>query len=797
MRWSNASEVGLVVAVLSNYATLTIAQSAPPGEPTIGATSIPVTDVVASDATNTMQSGGATSFIGRQDPGVTDSYNNGMYTPWTTADQVASAPVVETAVATPSAATDSSVFLEPSTDSLVSSNAVPSNTVSETLPASIIGTDTLLTMSSAVALPTATGSLPASVVTSDTAILSAPIFPPSSSPISSDSSAGVASSSLAVIPSSSLGIITSSSISSISTNSISSSPKVSSATSSARPSSIKATPINDASSTTNKKVGTVLPVTISLGVLSVLFALLLFLVWRRRAAKKRLLNNRRYDDDDVEKGGLQYGQDSSNEKGLGAWTSFGRNSLYENVESGTAGLGVPNKWGYHGGEEHDSSERGWGWGVGSDTYDKAGRGPLPITPAQPNNATMPSSDSSRSLDHHLDAMIAQSRTGYEPHAQKPLHKNSLKRAASAVYSSLSGRGKRFGSRVSSRSSYSNSSDKGQWTEHGAWISALQPGEGEQDAEHLTRNPALLAAVEDAGQTRPLLACVDETPRKARHSTYSPPVSPTRSNTRLQYRGDADDTDATVVGSSSNAMLKSFSDGTSGHMRRYTLRDNSVHLVSPTVAGSPRRHRSKTVSESEYDSPSLYSPSVNTHSECSSQPHFPASLQPRNSPAIGSRPVTPAIQSHPYYVAHNQQKEKSGLTQSTRSGTTYSLGSVAGLMYANESKQTQPSYTALPARKPRRQSQMSKFRPVTGGSPLSNGATAGDYDETNPHRAISRVLKASRARGSSIGSGSSENGGGSTTSWTQQVRHQLRESNSSGSSINDLLQNVLGPARSPA
>lgn len=449
--------------------------------------------------------------------------------------------------------------------------------------------------------------------------------------------------------------------------------------------------------------------------------------------------------------------------------------------------------GYGGSEVYDGDERGWKWG--SQSQNNGPRPPLPLTPMQNTaTSTLPYTASSQS---ELNAMMAQSRTGYEPYAHAPQRQNSLTRAASAIYKSLSGRGGRFASNASSRSAYSTASEKGHWNEHGVF----EAYEGEEDAQlhqsTLQRAGLQRDTQEDAGQSRPLLACVDETPRKKGFSTYTPQESPTRSGTSLRCRNDDDDTDITIAGASSAGMLQSISDDSPRNIRRFTLKDNPVPALSPAGA---KRQRSRTLTESECDSPSVYSPSNFGHSP---QPSYPAALQPRMSPAIGSRPVSPAIQSHPYYIAHNKQPSKPSnlnpLLQSTKSGTTYSLSGMAGLLYSEEPQQRQSSsYTSIPPRKPRRQSVLAKTRPVLT-SPLSNDATAGDVDEEiNPHRAVSRVVKQSRQRGDSFGSGSSESGSGPATSgWNRHVRDQLRESHSSGSSINDLLHNVLGPSRSPA
>ena len=217
-------------------------------------------------------------------------------------------------------------------------------------------------------------------------------------------------------------------------------------------------------------------------------------------------------------------------------------------------------------------------------------------------------------------------------------------------------------------------------------------------------------------------------------------------------------------------------------------------LSPAVAPNrtrSSRSRSKTISaESElYDSPSCYSPSVFTHAGGHSPaPTFPDSLQPGRSPALGSRPVSPAMPSSQHALA-----------QSTKSGTTYSLSGMAGLLYnheamiANQAAQAkQSNYTALPPRKARKQSFLSKQHPTRGAkSPLSSESRVDDA-EPNPHRAVSAVVKASRARGNSTDSRGSEG-----SAWNHQVRGELRQSHSSSSSVDDLLTNILGPARSPA
>ncbi|CAD6585461.1 MAG: hypothetical protein CYPHOPRED_003083 [Cyphobasidiales sp. Tagirdzhanova-0007] len=809
MRRSTTSALVLVAAYAANNPRFSFAQSAP-GEPTTGQTSVPISGVTlngkVAPSSVIPQPGEPTIVVGRQDTvtlngaGVavdasTTSYNDGLYTPWTLA--------TEAATPATTAASDSTVFLQPTTSSLlVSESATPSS-----LPAT--------TLSTTEAEPTTTSSstpLTSSSITPLTSSSTTPLTSSSTTPLTSSSSSlssdDVTSSSSSVLASTSSSSATSYSSSATSTTIPSSSSTSTSSTSqvTASPSSsstsslVKASPISDtANSTLGPKGSVILPVAVSLGVLAVLLSLLLLYVWRRKLTTRRLLNQRRYGEDDVEKGEYQYGNgdedDGHDEKDMASWATFGPRNDHPNTQDG-ANAGGRNARAYQGMEEHDDDERGWKWGIPLESASNRGRGPLPMTPAQHKLFTTAPADSAQSLHNHLDAMMAESRTGYDPYMQNPQRANSLTRVASGLLTSLSARAKKFGSKASSHSAYSTGSGKGQWTEHGVWEADEMARAGEQDAQPLRMSAVPIEAVEDAGQKRPLLACVDETPRKGGYSTYTPPDTPTRSPTSARYRTDTDDTDLTMVGTSSAKMAQSLSGNSTTHAKRFALRDDLVPAFSPRSPGSSKRYRAKTVSESDCDTPSMYSPSACSHGQGTPKQVYPAALQPGMSPALGSRPVSPAIRAHPYNRAVNQPKRPNLLSQSTRSGTTYSLGSMAGLLHGNDSQQSHSSYTDLPARKPRRQSQLSKHRPVMGGSPSSAGAIAGESSEGNPHRAISRVVKASRVQGSSI-AGSSESGRSSPTLWNQQVRHQLRESNSSGSSINDLLHNVLGPVRSPA
>lgn len=536
---------------------------------------------------------------------------------------------------------------------------------------------------------------------------------------------------------------------------------------------------------------TVLPVALSLGVLALLLAILLFFVWRRRQRKRRMLESRRYNDDDTEKAGFRYAGGANDdddymedeEKGPGAWTTFQQTPRYNDVEkgSGMAGLGSAASPIYRMNEQHQSAERGWQWGTAEPrNVLKQSRGPLPNTPQAASN-DLQRQDTLESLHADLDAMIAESRTGYEPRQTSENTGSALGRTASAIYSSLSGRGKRFGSRASSRSAYS--SGPGSWNEHGVW--ELEADLNDSETGKKRASLAQESSEEERGQGRPLLACVDETPRKKGYSTYTPPESPSRNSGHDRQAFYDDDTAMTVAGGSS--MQYSLSDSATALPRGVTLRDNPVPAFSPSSAGGaiPRRWRSKTLSQSDCDSPSLYSPSVSGHGAFSP----PTALQPGKSPAVGSRPASPAIQGHPYYKAYNQPSN-APLTQSTKSGTTYSLSGMAGLLYSKDAPQNDDSYTNLPPRKPRRKSTLAKTRPDIPGVTVTPAAS------DNPHRAVSRVIQQSRARGSSFSSQSSDSSA-PKEGWNSRVRSDLRESHSSGSSIDELLNNVLGTTRSPA
>lgn len=547
-------------------------------------------------------------------------------------------------------------------------------------------------------------------------------------------------------------------------------------------------------------MGVILPVALSIGILALVLAVLLLLAYRRRRNKRKRLANRRYDDFG-EKGDFTYNGMSSEygdeEKEVENWQSFQRHSIpYDDIAAGAAAgmAGAGAGRAFRSKEEHSGSERGWQWGSQAETppAHKIPRRPLPHTPQQMASATMPNSQSMSSLHQDLDAMIAESRTGYQPYApHPPARENSIKNVANAIYSSLSTRSKRFGTTKSNASKAS-----GQWDEHGAWMTVDDDASlyDEQDHEPVARKKSkLLAEIgkADGATNKPLLSVQDDTPRSKGYSTYTSPDTPSRADTPRRYAA-VSDTDVADAGGSSSASMQYSHSADSPQARRYKLQDRPVSAILPgETPARTRSSRSKTFSsESEpYDSPSCYSPSVFTHAGGHSPaPTFPDSLQPGRTPALGSRPVSPALPSQQYALA-----------QSSKSGTTYSPTGMAGLLYnhetmiANHAAQAkQGSYTDLPPRKPRKQSVLAK-QPLRGAkSPLSADHHSAEAPAPSPHRLVSAVVKASRSRENSSNSRSSESAG-----WTHQVRGQLRESHSSSSSVDDLLTNILGPARSPA
>ena len=763
MRWSHNPTLLSVVAV-SLSVTAVHALPALLGQAT---TSI--------DASPSEVAGGpsrvATTLEKRQDAAASPTYNDGLYTPWTPPAE--STAVASAAATVASAPSDSSVYLQPS--------------VAESTQAIVSAVTT------ASAIPTTP---PAVSITAE--------------PITSteeDSTSETVSVSTSISASSSLS---SSSVTSTS------SPTASRTTSS-RSTRAALTPTVAGARETDgaitagpngPKMGVILPVALSLGVLGLLLAIVLLLAYRRRRNRQRRLNSRRYDDTSAEKGGFSYdgmpSEYGDDEKDPEHWKTFQRNSVpYDDIAAGAAAgmAGAGAGRAYYSKEEQDSNDRGWKWGAQNDaTGQKIPRRPLPHTPQQSASATMPNTQSMSSLHQDLVAMIAESRTGYQPYSHGPpvARQNSVKNFANAIYSSVSRRSKRFGSRGSAKSNYSQKS--GQWDEHGAWTT-VDDDQSIYEEEHepvARKKSKLLAEIgkADGATNKPLLSVQDDTPRKGGYSTYTPPDTPSRADTPRRYNSVAgEDTDmADAGGSPAASMQYSYSDNSQqvAQAKRYNLRDNPMPTLSPGVVPNrtrSSRSRSKTLSaESEpYDSPSCYSPSVFTHAGGHSPaPTFPDSLQPGRSPALGSRPVSPAMPSSQHALA-----------QSTKSGTTYSLSGMAGLLYnheamiANQSAQAREdnSYTALPPRKPRKQSVLAKQHPARSTkSPLSTEASADDH-EPNPHRAVSAVVKASRARGDSRGSDGSV--------WNHQVRGQLRESHSSSSSVDDLLTNILGPARSPA
>ena len=785
MRWStSSSQLPLLVATLSLGQSV-LAQGTRPGAPTEGATSIPVDAPQSEVAGPAAHPGVPTLFLGRQESSAAGAapatYNDGLYTPWSGDAAASQTPAGETAVAASSVysipavpeSSDASVYLQPTASTVIATAATEPATVAPVSTSAAVPTT-----------PPAASSTPeqATQVTSTTELASTSSTSASSSTLSVTSSSRSSATRTASRPFNSLA-----------------------AESTQDPNSIQV-------GSSGPKMGVILPVALSLGVLALILLGLLLLVWRRRVKKRQRLNDRRYDGGFLEKGG--YGSPSEHgdfdEKDPGAWQNFQRHSglPYDDVSgnggmsSGMAGRGAGSAT--LGQEAYDSDERGWGWGVipavgvaAASSGARQARRPLPHTPQQHSVPTLAPAESMSSLHEDLDAMIAQSRTAYEPYVNRPKRENSISNVASAIYSSLSGRSKRYGTRGSVRSveSYRNGNGDGQWNEQGLWE---ENGAGAAHTERKQTRKAVpaLGSVDDGVSSKPLLyTAIDDTPRKGQYTTYTPPDTPTRATPGKQRGSRGDDTDVTVMGDGSSAasMQYSYSDNSPQHVRRFTLRDEPVPMLSP---GSPRRTRSKTLASQAtgLDSPSCYSPSM--YSLASPAQQYPDSLQPGRSPAIGSRAVSPPASTQHVSGLRNP------LAQSSKSGTTYSLTGMAGLLYTDEDQQ-QPAqqqqrqeggtFTALPPRKPRKQSMLAKNPPRNAAhgrsSPLSGVATASESESThNPHRAISAVVRASRARGDSF----SSDGHG----WDRNVRGQLRESHSSSSSVDDLLTNILGPARSP-
>lgn len=503
---------------------------------------------------------------------------------------------------------------------------------------------------------------------------------------------------------------------------------------------------------------------LSLGALALLLIGIAFLVWRRRVAKRRGLAARRYDDAFAEKGEDfderdGFGDNSIiDEKGVADWQTFNRYSSgpYDGIESGMAGAGVRSLQTPRADDNDPNTFR-----------PRESRRPLPMTP-QPQSSEygrMPALDST---PQDLDTMMAEARTGYSPYANRlQRNKSMISDIAGSIYSTLSLRSKK-----SRTGAYTMpDSGEGRWDEHGAW---LQLGEDQQTlgiATPLYHPKSEMAYPAGSAQDRPLLSAVDETPRKRGYSTYSPPDSPSRHT------------------ATSRANAYAASRVPAPNTRGYALSDNPVPPYSPY---SPKRTRSSATARSEEvpDTPSIYSVTTcEPMSTASPQSTYPDTLQPGRSPALG-RGVTPPLPS--------QQVANRALYRQ-KSGTTYSLGGMAGVLYSDQQQQASPkqeSYTAIPPRKPRKQSILAKYKPRTAASPLSDEATAGETDVPNPHRAVSAVVRASRARGSSVDSHYSAETP-PLPHWRDDSRYKLGQSQASSDSIDDLLSNVLGPARSPA
>lgn len=726
MRWLKKSLPGAAAALVSvAFLPPHYVQAAPApqaqGEPTEGATSIAIGTIPGNPTV--AHPGVPTAVAGRQETATdagaaaentSPTYNDGMYTPWTPTSEDVPATAVATE-AEQSVVADNSVYLQPS----------------------------------ATTDPVTLGETSIPVLTSEASVETA-------------STSSVSSNTVPTTPPATTSSSTSSSSSTTSSSSSSSSSSISSASRTGTLDAARQTSTTEKSSNTTK-IGVILPVALSLGALALILAGIALLVWRRRVAKRRGLAARRYDDALAEKGGDYDDGDGYDEEGLGAekgsaeWQTFNRYSSgpYDGLESGMAGAGVrtlqtPQP------EDHNPDN----------FRPRESRRPLPMAPQQSSMeySSMPTFDSS---SQDLDAMIAQSRTGYSPYANRPQrNKSIMSDIAGSLYSSLSLRSKR-----SRTGRYNAQADAdGHWDEYGAWHQL-------EDEQTTTAQPTPLykpketeTLPEGGAQDRPLLSAVDETPRKRGYSTYSPPESPSKgSPARSNAYG------ATRVAPPA---------------RGYSLSDNPVPPYSPY---SPKRTRSSATARSAEipDTPSVYSVTTcEPMSTASPQSSYPDTLQPGRSPALG-RGVTPPLPS--------QQMANRALYRQ-KSGTTYSLGGMAGVLY-NEQQQQSPqsenSYTAIPPRKPRKQSILSKYKPRNAPSPQSDEATAGETDVPNPHRAVSAVVRASRARGGSVDSHYSSESRPPVPHWKRDSRYKLGESQASSDSIDDLLSNVLGPSRSPA
>merc|ERR1712093_580168 len=126
-----------------------------------------------------------------------------------------------------------------------------------------------------------------------------------------------------------------------------------------------------------------------------------------------------------------------------------------------------------------------------------------------------------------------------------------------------------------------------------------------------------------------------------------------------------------------------------------------------------------------------------------------------------------------------------MTQSTKSGTTYSLGGVAGLLYTDDD--THRNATAQASRQPVKKKALTKQQ-------STESARSSSTEPSSPHQAISGIVKAAKTKDGYNGRPGDRSSG---AVWDHQVREQLRSSNASSGSIDDLLTNVLGRTRSPA
>ncbi|KAL7009407.1 hypothetical protein EMMF5_001038 [Cystobasidiomycetes sp. EMM_F5] len=444
-----------------------------------------------------------------------------------------------------------------------------------------------------------------------------------------------------------------------------------------------------------------IPAVVSLLVL----AMLVIGAWvfaKRRKAKRSWSEARRYDDDEAEK--TQYGYNDKGTDtvtGAAAWTTFSNPAPYDDPYNAVAGGSS------HYETQYNAHRGGLGWQNGSNDQNGVAPGAPSLPPAR---------------DAALNEMMADSRRGYEPYQQPPQRQNSVRNAAVALYSSLSARNKRFGTGGSVASRFDQGA--GHWDDQGIW----HADKAQIVANHYGTTGFSHAAGSDAPE-RPLLSCVDETPRKSRNASH-------------------------------RKMPATYAESpTTTSPPRYP---------SPGVLQSKARSQGASMSSTHdpgLDSPSLYSPSAYGYGVSSPSSTFPDSLQPGRSPGFSSRPASPAVGRNP-------------LASSTASGTTYSLGGVAGLLYGGNTQADvgDAGLTAVPQRKSRKKSAIVKAR-----SPLAQD------DDDSPHRAISRVVKASRERSDSTSDRNSR-----ASDWSDRVRY-LRPSNSQ-ESINNLLSDVLGTAR---